>query len=541
MIRINQLKMRPGHSREALLKKAASLLGIKESEVLSFSIVRRSIDARKKPEIFYSYVIDIECEDNKKLRRKMANNSNIIQVQPIIYKARNERFQKEITREERPIVVGSGPAGLFCAYILAVNGLRPFLLERGECVEKRILRVEKFWQDGILNKNSNVQFGEGGAGTFSDGKLNTLVKDKGGRNRFVLETFVKFGAEEKILYDAKPHVGTDILSNVVKNMREEISSLGGEVFFSSEVTDLLIESGKIKGVVINGEQELYSNHVVMAIGHSARDTFEMLYEKNIKMEAKAFAVGFRVMHSQKMINESQYGITEPTELGAAPYKVTAKTRNGRGVYSFCMCPGGYVVNASSEENGLAVNGMSYSKRAGSNANSAIIVSVKPDDFESNHPLSGVAFQRELEKKAFQAGGGKIPIQNFYEFKQSVLNNNTESSIEPILKTTIEPGIKGAFVHSDLSGILPMPLNEAFIEGMEQFEKQIPGYSRCNPILAGVESRTSSPLRILRDNTFQGNVEGLYPCGEGAGYAGGITSAAMDGILTAEAIMCCIAP
>ena len=437
------------------------------------------------------------------------------------------------------VIVGTGPAGLFCGYYLALHGYRPILLERGADVDTRKQNVEAFWRDGKLLPNSNVQFGEGGAGTFSDGKLNTLVKDKSGRNLEVLKTFVRFGAKESILYEAKPHIGTDVLSEVVKRMREEIIRLGGAVRFNCQMTDMLVEKDRITGVVINGQEKLACSQLVLAIGHSARDTFSMLYDKKLPMEAKAFAVGFRVEHSQELINISQYGLKQPGELGAAPYKVTAKTSVGRGVYSFCMCPGGYVVNASSEEGRLAVNGMSYSKRDGQNANSAIIVAVTPEDFGSGHPLAGIEFQRRLEQKAFEAGRGKIPVQSYGDFKACVEGQAGQAAQEPLEreKTSAKllPQCRGDYEWADLTGILPEECNQAFVEGMESFERQIQGFASPETILSGVESRTSSPVRIIRDDKLQATIRGVYPCGEGAGYAGGITSAAMDGIRVAEVI------
>ena len=547
MIRINQIKMKCGHSREQLLKKVLGILAVCEKDVLEFDIVRRSIDARRRPEVYYIYTVEVDLKQEEK-----------------VYKAvlRRKGIKEQITREERlrytfpasgdklqehpTVIVGAGPAGLFCAYFLALHGYKPILLERGKAVEERTKDVETFWQTGKLNTASNVQFGEGGAGTFSDGKLNTLVKDKDGRNRAVLEVFAKFGAKESILYDAKPHIGTDVLCRVVKSMREEIIRLGGQVRFQTQVTDILIleeadGARKVSGVVINGEETLCCEQLVLAIGHSARDTFSMLYDKQIPMEAKSFAVGLRVEHPQKMINLSQYGDESPGELGAAPYKLTAKASNGRGVYSFCMCPGGYVVNASSEEERIAVNGMSYSGRDGENANSAIIVSVTPEDFDSDHPLAGITFQRMLEEKAYQLGGGKIPVQRFGDFRHKVSGQDdiSESAVQDeeqaAGKAEWLPCTKGAYAWSDVSKILPKSCNEAFVEGMETFGKQIEGFDRPDAIVLGVESRTSSPVRVHRDECLQSQLRGLYPCGEGAGYAGGITSAAMDGIRVAEMI------
>lgn len=537
MIRINQIncKAEAQISEKQLQKKAAEALKLRPEDILSLKIVRRSIDARHKPDIFYSYVLDVTVKQEEKvLKRAKTKQASI--VKPITYTFPQGGFFP--AGSNRPVIIGTGPAGLFCGYYLAKAGLRPILLERGKDVDSRTKDVEQFWQDGVLLPGSNVQFGEGGAGTFSDGKLNTLVKDKDGRGHAVLETFVRFGAPKSILYDAKPHIGTDVLRRVVKGMRQEIEAMGGEVLFQSQVTDFNLEKGRITGVVINGKEMLPCSQVVLAIGHSARDTFAMLYEHGADMEAKAFAVGLRVEHPQSMINLSQYGIEDAGFLGAAPYKVTAQTSVGRGIYSFCMCPGGYVVNASSEPGKLAVNGMSYSGRDGQNANSAIIVAVTPKDFGSDHPLAGVAFQRRLEEKAYELGHGRIPVQRYGDFKDRVLGSmgqqtDTEDFSEEYTDTTLTPQNKGAWIYADVSQILPAECNQAFVEGMTHFGKLIPGFDRRDTLLSGVESRTSSPLRIRRDETLESNIKGLYPCGEGAGYAGGITSAAMDGLKVAE--------
>lgn len=542
MLRVNQVKIKTEHSRAQLLNKVAELLRIPVQDILDMKLVRQSVDARKKPEIYFSYSLDVTVKNEAKVLHRFRGRENQV------CKSTPVRYTFPQTGERKPehpvVIVGMGPAGLFCGYFLALHGYRPVLLERGRCVEERQKDVEEFWRTGILNTASNVQFGEGGAGTFSDGKLNTLVKDKDGRNGVVLETFVKFGAKESICYEAKPHIGTDVLRNVVRNMRNEIVRLGGEVRFQSQVTDLDIRNGKVAGVLVNGREKIPCEQLVLAIGHSARDTFAMLYQKQVPMEAKAFAVGLRVEHPQEMINESQYGVKEPGALGAAPYKVTAKGRNGRGVYSFCMCPGGYVVNASSEEGCTAVNGMSYSGRNGVNANSAVIVSVTPEDFGSGHPLAGIEFQRKLERKAYELGRGKIPAQRYGAFKEQV--QRLRGQEEPVsgevnqddafdCQGEPQPQCKGEYVWADVSRILPKECNEAFVDGMEAFGRQIRGFDRSDAILLGVESRTSSPVRIGRDDRLQSEIRGLYPCGEGAGYAGGITSAAMDGIRVAEMI------
>lgn len=534
---------------EQLRRKAADILRVKESRFRTFTVVRQSIDARKKPDIFFSYVVDVELDQEESILKRIKGNQ-VSLVKKTSYHFPVSEKEKTMTR---PVIVGMGPAGLFCGYFLARHGYRPILLERGAAVEERMEDVEAFWKDGVLKPDSNVQFGEGGAGTFSDGKLNTLVKDRDGRNKAVLETFVKFGAKKEILYDAKPHIGTDVLCEVVRSMREEILRLGGEVRFHSKVTKIHIRDGSVRGVTVKTgdsqaqkavksilEEFLPCEQVVLAIGHSARDTFAMLYDEKIPMEAKSFAVGLRVEHPQTMINTAQYGSAFPKGLGAAPYKVAAQTSTGRGVYSFCMCPGGYVVNASSEEGRLAVNGMSYSGRDGRNANSAVIVAVTPEDYGSEHPLAGIEFQRRLEEEAYRLGQGRIPVQRYGVFRRCVDSGLLEEALLPAerevtVQDGLEPQNKGSFVYADVSRILPEECNRAFVEGMKQFARQIPGFDREDAILSGVESRTSSPVRIPRGPDMQSAVKGLYPCGEGAGYAGGITSAAMDGIKAAEAI------
>lgn len=553
MIRINQVKTPIEVGTEGVLKKIMSILDVKKEEIETYTIKKQSIDARKKPHIYYSYTIDVTLKDisNKKEEKIIKKNRDyqITKIEEKTYK-----FIKSGTNlmKHRPVIVGMGPAGLFCGYMLAKHGYQPIILERGKDVDARIEDVKRFWETGELNEKSNVQFGEGGAGTFSDGKLNTLVKDKDGRNHEVLRIFVNYGAEEKILYDSKPHIGTDVLTKVVKNMRNEIIQFGGEVLFQTELKQLIIENNRISGIVVENslgkKRIIQCDNLVLAIGHSARDTFENLYNQQIPMEAKSFAVGFRVEHPQEMINEVMYGRKESDILGPAPYKVVAKTSYGRGVYSFCMCPGGYVVNASSEMGRLAVNGMSYSDRGSQKANSAIIVSVTPDDYGSDHPLAGIQFQRMLEERTYKVGNGKIPVQRYGEFRSCIESGKRIShetvKVEFSDKTFNEsdmllpkpmPCTKGAYQYADLSEILPYECNQAFVEGMEAFGKQIKGFDDADTLLLGVESRTSSPIRIHRGEDLQSEVKGLYPCGEGAGYAGGITSAAMDGIRVAEEI------
>ena len=528
MIRISQLKLPVDHGPEDLKRQAAKELKVPEERIQSLSVSRRSVDARKKP-VVYVYTVDVELSEEKKLMRRL-HNRNASLIQPKRY-----RFPEPGTEplEHRPVIVGTGPAGLFCGLMLARAGYRPLLLERGETARARKKNVDRFWASGELAADSNVQFGEGGAGTFSDGKLNTLVKDPAGRGRLVLETFVEAGAPEEILWWSKPHLGTDLLIGVVERIREEIISLGGEVRFGTKLTDIDIRDGAVRGVRIRArsgaeerEEVLPCGILVLAIGHSARDTFSMLADKGIPMERKAFAVGVRIEHPQKLINESQYGQGYPEQLPAASYKLTRKVSGDRGVYSFCMCPGGYVVNASSEPEMLAVNGMSYQARAGRNANSAMIVTVRPEDFGGAGVLSGVEFQRRLERAAYGAGQGRVPVQLLADFYRNQPSRT---------RGEIEPCIMGAWEFGDVRGIFPEELSAALVEGIQGCEQLLSGFSRGDAVLSGVESRTSSPVRILRGEGMESALRGLYPCGEGAGYAGGITSAAMDGVKTAEAV------
>lgn len=521
MIRISQLKLPITHTESELKKKIAKTLRCGEKS-FSYEIIRQSLDARHKEDKKFVYTIEVSIENEKKILQKVHNNNimSTIKKEYVFPKAGNRELS------HRPVIVGSGPAGIFCAWYLARAGYRPLVLERGEEAEKRRETVDRFWKNGVLDPESNVQFGEGGAGTFSDGKLNTLVKDSFGRNREVLKRFVEAGADPEILYQHKPHLGTDVLVDIVQTLRRQIEEMGGSFRFRSKVTDLKIENGRLTGVEIDHKELLPAEICVLAIGHSARDTFFMLKDRGLTMEPKAFAVGLRVEHPQTLINEDLYGEKENQILGAASYKVTHTCRNGRGVYSFCMCPGGYVVNASSEEGQLAVNGMSYQARDGRNANSAVIVTVTPEDFPQEGPLGGIAFQRELEKKAWQLGQGKVPVQLFGDY----CGHKPSQSLGEVT-----PCIRGEYVLSDVRSILLKEIGDSIEEGIHAFGKKLPGFDREDALLSGIESRTSSPVRLVRDREGLSNISGVYPCGEGAGYAGGITSAAMDGIKTAECI------
>ena len=518
MLRISQLKLPAEHTEEQLRKKLLKTLRINSSDLVRYQIRKRSLDARKKPELFYVYTIDLEVKNEPAVKKRAGEKAGIVKETPYTAPEHGTETGEGITA-----VIGSGPAGLFCAYLLAREGYCPVVFERGAPVSERRADVERFWETGVLDPASNVQFGEGGAGTFSDGKLNTLVKDPCGRNRFVLETFVAFGAPEEILYDQKPHIGTDVLIHVVEAMRREIIRLGGTFRFHSQVTDLIPEE---QILVINGTEQIRARSAVLAIGHSARDTFEMLHRRGLPMESKSFAVGVRVEHPQSLIDRSQYG-RDRGSLPAAAYKLTERTRSGRGVYTFCMCPGGYVVNASSEEKRLAVNGMSYHDRAGENANSAVIVTVTPEDYGAAGPLAGVAFQRMLEERAWEAGKGRVPVQLFRDFRENRISTGFGQ---------VRPCIKGAYAFGDVRGIFPPEIAGSIEEGIAAMDRKIHGFANDDTLLSGVESRTSSPVRILRDEGFTSDVSWIYPCGEGAGYAGGITSAAMDGLKVAEAVI-----
>lgn len=524
MIRINQLKLNVSQSEDALETKIRKALRLKADETFEYNIVRKSIDARHKDNIMYVYSVDVALSGHGDTDIvKKLNDKNIALADTVRY----EFPYVSLGRDKKIAIVGSGPAGLFCGLFLARAGFKPVIYERGASVYERTRIVNAFWDGGKLDVNTNVQFGEGGAGTFSDGKLNTAIKEKSGRIRKVLETFAEFGAPREILYINKPHVGTDILAKVVYNIRQEIESLGGRVIFNSQVTGVTVRDGTVRGICVNANEEVECDRLVLALGHSARDTFSRLCELGLPMEPKPFAVGMRIEHPQSMINRYTYGTPDSGRLPVADYKVTARSANGRGVYSFCMCPGGYVVNASSENGHTCVNGMSYSGRNGCNANSAVVVTVNPEDFGGNEVLGGVKFQRELEAAAYRQGGGAIPCQ---------LNEDFAAGRTSIDFCRVKPQFKGKSAFGNLREVLPEFICESVIDGMKYFDKIVSGFNMPDAVFSGVESRTSSPVRMIRGESFESiGIKGIYPCGEGAGYAGGITSAAVDGIKVAEAI------
>lgn len=515
MIRISQVKLKPGHSQHRMDAAVRSILRLPKDAPVKVSIVRRSIDARDG--IFYCYTLDVEVLDEEQIQ----TSNRVTKVTPIEYKFPVEN----VPMGQRPIVVGFGPAGIFAALVMAKQGMKPMVIEQGADMETRTQQVMDFWHEGNLNPMSNVQFGEGGAGAFSDGKLNTNTKDATGRNKFVLETLVEFGASPDILIDAMPHVGTDKLRQIIPRIRKQIEDLGGEIHFEEKMLHLNLENGQVTGIQTT-KAYYKTDAVVLAIGHSARDTYYTLYDQGVTMTAKPFACGLRIQHPQTQINKALYGQEVPEVVGPAPYKLTYNTPEGRGVYSFCMCPGGYVVNSSSETGRLCVNGMSYSQRDGENANSAIVVSVRPEDYEGDGPLAGIEFQRKMEQRAYESANGQIPVQTFGDYKRHEKSHKLGQ---------VNPVFRGNWQLANLRGILPANLEKDIINAITYFSShRIKGFDRPDAIMAAVEARTSSPVRIDRDNQGQSiSIRGLFPAGEGAGYAGGITSAAMDGIKAAE--------
>ncbi len=515
MILVNNLKLSLDTDFNSLKSTVEKLLGIKTDNVYLY---RKSVDARKKNNVHFCCSVLVETASEQKLLKKCKNAQIYMNKEYTWLKASKEP-------QKRPVVVGFGPCGMFCALALARAGLKPLVVERGNDSDTRQKDVEKFLNGGELNPESNVQFGEGGAGTFSDGKLNTGIKDS--RCRAVLKEFALHGARENILSDAKPHIGTDVLVDIVKNIRQEIIKLGGTVLFGSKLQKISFFNDEVKSITVN-DKEIECDTVVLATGHSARDVFAFLRDSGVAMEKKPFSVGVRIEHLQEDINKALYGdFYNHPALSAADYKLAVHLENGRGVYTFCMCPGGEVINASSEENGLAVNGMSYSLRNGDNANSALLVGVNPEDFPSNDVLAGCELQRIIEQNAYNICKGVVPLTTVGEFVFGKAPNITK----------VKPTVKPSYAFADLRKIFPSFVTDSLKQGILEFDKKIKGFADESAVITAPETRSSSPVRILRGENLQSiNVNGLYPAGEGAGYAGGIMSAAVDGLKVAEVII-----
>ncbi len=522
MLRIQQLRLSLDEPKECLEEKIIKKLHIHKEDLLEWHLRKESIDARKQNDFHFNCCVDCKVKNEDTLLKKKIKD---------VTKAPDESYTIPVCGmvglSTRPVVVGFGPAGMFASLLLAQAGFRPIVIERGECVEERVKSVQEFWEKGILKENSNVQFGEGGAGTFSDGKLTTRVKDK--RIYKVLEEFVRFGAPKQILYEAHPHIGTDLLRNIVRNIRKEIQSLGGEIYFQSQLEDVEIQKGRLEAIIVNGKR-IPCEQMILAIGHSARDTLRMLMKRGFYIEPKPFAIGARIEHPQSIIDKAQYkSFAGHPRLKSAEYRLTYQASNGRGVYTFCMCPGGYVVPSASMQGGVVVNGMSEHARDGKNANSALLVQVRPEDY-GNTPEKAIAFQEDLERKAFLKAGSnyKAPAQLVKDFLKH-RPSTVMKSVTPTYALGVTP--------CDLHDILPSYVCEAMEEGIKGLDRKLKGFAMDDAVLTGIETRSSSPVRITREkDCLCVGIQGCYPCGEGAGYAGGIVSAAIDGLRCAEKII-----
>ncbi len=525
VLRLTEIKLDLDHPEAALKTAILRTLGIPEPELLGYRIRRRGYDARKSGEVVFVYTLDVEVKDEAALLKKFHHSHHITKAPDETY---HYPAHAPANLKARPVVIGTGPCGIFAGLSLARMGFKPIILERGKIVRERTQDVWSFWRERRLNPESNVQFGEGGAGTFSDGKLHTGIKDRGHHIRQILKDFVDCGAPEEIIYISKPHIGTLRLVKVVENLREKIIELGGGIRFESHATDIVIENGSVRGVTLANGEFIATDHVVLAVGHSARDTFEMLLSRGVHIEPKPFSIGFRIEHPQHMIDVCRLGAHAGNPvLGAADYKLVHHCKNGRDVYSFCMCPGGQVVAATSEEGRVVTNGMSHYSRSERNANAGIVVGILPADFGSAHPLAGIALQRQLEEKAFQLGGANYnaPAQLVGDF----LAGRPSTQLGSVIPS-YTPGV----TLTDLSAALPDYAIAAIREAIPAFEKSLKGFAMNDAVLTGVETRTSSPIRIMRDENFEStNTKGLFPAGEGAGFAGGIISAAVDGMKVAE--------
>jgi len=527
MLRLNEVKLPLNHDEDALPAAIMQKLGIASKELLSFEVFKRAYDARNKANILLIYIVDVEVVNQADLLVKFTKDPHVRETPDMTYQFVAKAPQN---LSSRPVVIGLGPCGLFAALILAQMGFKPIVLERGKAVRERTKDVFGFWRKKPLDTESNVQFGEGGAGTFSDGKLYSQIKDRKHYGRKVLNEFVAAGAPEEILYVSKPHIGTFKLVNMVEKMRAQIIELGGEIRFGTRVDKLDIQQKKLKGLYLSNDEYLPCEHAVLAVGHSARDTFEMLFEQGVYVEAKPFSIGFRIEHEQSMIDECRFGDNAGNPiLGAADYKLVHHCKNGRSVYSFCMCPGGTVVAAASEAGRVVTNGMSQYSRHERNANSAIVVGITPEQDYPQHPLAGIALQRQLEELAYKVGG-----ENYHAPAQLIGDFLKGKSSEQLGE--VNPSYTPGITLTDLSKVVPSYVIEAIQEAIPAFDKKIKGFAKADGLLTGVETRTSSPICIKRGKDLQSiNTQGLYPAGEGAGYAGGIWSAGIDGIKVAEAL------